>query len=314
MSSTPAVDRSTSAPGGRHDNDHADFRKIAILPTADEIACTESPFLRFAAALDEDETVTNRDVYLDHLYRLLREDMLYELREEMQLITGKQKGRKHRGFVIDGLSLIACELGQEKRREKWGVVMKCSSDIPALAAHETEVERFKYLRDSPRFLKHQSLTCVFADGKIIAFPSLRRDENRLVRPLPELVLELTGESAMENLLLHMKSAQTVKLVQIDVPLFAYEPILDGLKRIRTLPLSEELLFWRKNQPVGLVDLSSKLQPLVDGLRQSPDRDISNDIGGKKVVLDPAQARALLSGLTQKVSIIQGPPGECPVIA
>ncbi|KAJ7857559.1 hypothetical protein B0H13DRAFT_1158865 [Mycena leptocephala] len=95
MSSTPVVDRSTSAPGGRHDNDHSDFRKIAIFPTADEIACTESPFLRFAAALDEDEIVTNRvGVYLDHLYRILREDMLYELREEMQLMSGKQKGEQ----------------------------------------------------------------------------------------------------------------------------------------------------------------------------------------------------------------------------
>ncbi|KAJ7857548.1 P-loop containing nucleoside triphosphate hydrolase protein [Mycena leptocephala] len=310
ISSTPAVDHSTIAPGGRHDNDHADFRHIAILPTADEISCTEPPFLRFAAALDEDETITNRGgLYLDHLYRLLREDMLYELREEMQLITGKQKGRKHRGFVIDGLSLIACELGDEKRREKWAVILKCSSDIPGLAAHETETERLWFLKDSPKFLKHQSLTCVFADGKIIAFPSLRRDEKRLAKPLPELVLELTGESAMQNLLLHMKSAQTVKLVQIDVALFAYEPILDGLKRIRMLPLSEELLFWHQNQSVGLTDLSSKLQPLVDGLRESPDRDISEDLGlNKKVVLDPAQARALLSGLTQKVSIIQGPPG------
>ncbi|KAJ6497671.1 P-loop containing nucleoside triphosphate hydrolase protein [Mycena sanguinolenta] len=310
ISSTPAVDLSASAPGGRHDNDHTDFREIAILPTAGEIACTEPPFLRFAAAIDEDETLANRGgVYLDHLYRLLREDMLYELREEMQLLTGKQKGRKHRGFVVDGLSLIDCELGPDNRREKWGVVMQCSSDIPALVPHKTETQRLKYLKDTPKFLKHQSLTCVFADGKIIAFPSLRRDEKRLAKPLPELVLELTGESAMQNLLFHMKTAQTVKLAQIDVALFAYEPILDGLKRIRTLPLSEELLFWRKNQSVGLVDLSSKLQPLVDGLRQFPDRDISKDIGlDKKIVLDPAQARALLSGLTQKVSIIQGPPG------
>ncbi|KAJ6542569.1 hypothetical protein B0H19DRAFT_302681 [Mycena capillaripes] len=309
--SKPAVlDRSTSVPGGRHDNDHADFRKIAILPTADEIACTELPFLRFADALDEDETPANRDgVYLDHLYRLLREDMLYELREEVQHITGRQKGRKHRGFVVDGLSLIGYELGQDKRREKWAVVMKCSSDIPALVPHETEAERFQYLRDSPKFLRHQSLTCLFADSKIIAFPSLRRDERRLAQPLPELVLELTGESAMQNLLLHMKTAETVRLVQIDVALFAYEPVLDGLKRIRTLPLSEELLFWRKNLSIGLADLSSKLQPLVDGLRQSSGRDIGEDIRlDKKIALDPAQTHALISGLTQKISIIQGPPG------
>lgn len=38
-------------PGGRHDNDHADYRKIKILPTAAEFSSTDRPFYRRADAI-----------------------------------------------------------------------------------------------------------------------------------------------------------------------------------------------------------------------------------------------------------------------
>lgn len=64
-------------PGGRHDNDFADFRQIAILPTADELRAKEAPFLRLASAIDDPETSDQRlGIYLDNQFRLLREDML----------------------------------------------------------------------------------------------------------------------------------------------------------------------------------------------------------------------------------------------
>lgn len=37
-------------PGGRHDNDHVDYRKITIYPTTDELLSTERPFYRRADA------------------------------------------------------------------------------------------------------------------------------------------------------------------------------------------------------------------------------------------------------------------------
>ncbi|KAL2754181.1 hypothetical protein ACRALDRAFT_1049679 [Sodiomyces alcalophilus JCM 7366] len=44
-----ASDPMEDSPGGRHDNDFADFRQIAILPTRDELSSTSPPFLRRAA-------------------------------------------------------------------------------------------------------------------------------------------------------------------------------------------------------------------------------------------------------------------------
>jgi hypothetical protein len=71
------------APGGRHDNDFPDFRKIAIYPTADKFTCTEQPFYRRAGAIDDAEPEQRVGMHLDNQFRLLREDMLSELRNDL---------------------------------------------------------------------------------------------------------------------------------------------------------------------------------------------------------------------------------------
>lgn len=45
---TTTVEDSEITVGSRHDNDFADFRLTAILPTADEMGYTEKPFYRCA--------------------------------------------------------------------------------------------------------------------------------------------------------------------------------------------------------------------------------------------------------------------------
>ncbi|CAM9586369.1 unnamed protein product, partial [Ectocarpus sp. 8 AP-2014] len=57
-----------SSPGGRHSNDHVDFRSITIVPSVDEVLCDKIPFL---------PTEMERDVpHLDRQFRLLRHDLV----------------------------------------------------------------------------------------------------------------------------------------------------------------------------------------------------------------------------------------------
>ena len=44
-------DCADGGPGGQHDNDHADYRNVKILPTPDEFASLEPPFYRRADAV-----------------------------------------------------------------------------------------------------------------------------------------------------------------------------------------------------------------------------------------------------------------------
>ncbi|EEB98401.1 hypothetical protein MPER_02094, partial [Moniliophthora perniciosa FA553] len=119
-----ATNSSNSAPtggvhftGGRHDNDFADFRQISILPTEAEIRCDKRPFLRMKACLDDPDTESNRlAIYLDNEFRLLREELLYEMKEELLVASNKKKKGHHKGLIVDGIQLHDIFIGPEGRR------------------------------------------------------------------------------------------------------------------------------------------------------------------------------------------------------
>ncbi|KAF9021144.1 P-loop containing nucleoside triphosphate hydrolase protein [Hymenopellis radicata] len=305
-SSSPPGASDDISPGGRHDNDFPNFRDIAILPTADELRSKELPFLRPAAVLDDPSSIEQREaIYIDNMFRLLREDMISEMREELQIALG-QTGRKHRGFVVDGLRVCDCTADE---RRKWSIILRCSKDLPQLEKFKKPLERMKAITSNPKLLKHQSLASLIVDGEIVAFPSVHRDEYRLAKEPPEIVLEVEGELAVRKLLLKLKTAERVKLIQIDVAVFAYEPILTALKSMKTLPLSKELLFWKEGEPIGHSVLHPRLQHAIDRQKRHRGRDLKALLTlPHPVVLDPTQEEAFLSGLTQDLSLIQGPPG------
>ena len=73
----------TQWPGGRHSNDHVDFRQISIVPTVDELSSSQIPFL---PRVDRVETFLAEDQQtqlLDRQFRLLREDMIRSVREAL---------------------------------------------------------------------------------------------------------------------------------------------------------------------------------------------------------------------------------------
>jgi hypothetical protein len=145
-------------PGGRHDNDFADFRKISILPTADEVTSPEAPFLR---RCDPTHTLSEPALAvsqcLDDQFRLLREDMLYEIKDELQIAFGKKKGH-HRGVVIEGFTLLNdIYRGSDERACRWGITLKADHD-PWFFKKATD--RKKFLADNRNILKHQSHTYV----------------------------------------------------------------------------------------------------------------------------------------------------------
>jgi hypothetical protein len=145
-------------PGGRHDNDFADFRKISILPTADEVASPEAPFLRrHDSSQTPLEPALAVSQCLDDQFRLLREDMLYEMKDELQIAFGKKKGH-HRGLVVEGFTLLdEIHHGTDERACRWGITLKAEHD---LWFFRKVTNRRKYLDDNRNVLKHQAYTYV----------------------------------------------------------------------------------------------------------------------------------------------------------
>ncbi|KAH7925247.1 P-loop containing nucleoside triphosphate hydrolase protein [Leucogyrophana mollusca] len=304
-----ALTDAENGPGGRHDNDFADFRHIAILPTADEILSAEAPFLRPSAALEDPETESTRLAdYLDNTYRLLREDMIYEMREELQIALGKKKG-KHRGLVVEGLTLIDIHCGTPDRRSRWAIVLQCHGDLWQFKKVPEKDRRSFLTHDyhGSKILKHQSLACIIVDGEVAAFATVNRVEDLLAKKPPVIVLHLEGEATTTRALLKLKVARHIKLIQIDTAIFAYEPVLKAIQHTQEVPLSQEILFWKEGD---LLESPSTMPArIIQSVAQNPSQDLQSLLGTpKSIKLDESQTASLLSALTQKVSLIQGPPG------
>lgn len=295
------------AAGGRHDNDFPDFRQIAILPTADEFACAERPFYRRADEVLElvgDQRVAG---HLDNQFRLLREDMISDLRESVQVAQGKKKGhRPTRRLGNLALDSVACR-DTGKRHLK-----PCAVGVTWRTGQETIREmtgkvRKKHLKKSPNTLKHNALGCVLRADEIVAFATIERDIESLALKTPVLKLRVSGQDALKKCLLYLKMYNDVDFVLVDASVFAYEPILKRLQDMAILPLKEELFLYEDGNPVGM----SGLVPgrLVSKLEGKVDSDISGPLGiDKPVQIDRSQLQSLITGLTQSVSLIQGPPG------
>lgn len=303
--SVGAVVIGEDGPGGRHDNDFVDFRDIAILPTCDEISSPEPPFLRHCAALDDPSIESTRlATHLDNQFRLLREDMLYEMREELQIALKKKKGY-HRGLILNDLLTEGLHCGPDNKRCKWGITLQCKDDLPQLKGVK---DRKKALAENRNILRHQSLACLLIDGEIIAFPTVHRDEELLAGKPPVVVLQLEGEVSTAKTILKLKTAKVIGLIQIDTAIFSYAPILNALQRIAEMPLSPELLGWKEG--IVLTEAISQSLPIVQALRFNPQYDLQRLLKTpKSIKLDNSQAASLVSGLTQRVSLIQGPPGR-----
>ena len=306
-----------NGPGGRHDNDHADFRQISILPTADELAFTfERAFLRPSSWLDD--PTTEKDpltTHFDNQFRLLREDMVGEMREEVQIALRKKAG-KLRGTVIDGLILKGLyykRSGGDPEKDyqwtHWALMFECKTDFWPYNKYKDNSAREIYLRRHPRFLKHQSLTCLIADGEVVAFPNLFRDEQLLAQSPPILVLRFSNSQAdIINTLTRVPKAAHVRLIQINTAVFSYEPVLSALQEKTTMPLEHELLFFEDG--MQLQQPCYYPETVVDAIRLDPTGDLQEICGMPEPVrLDEAQTDALVNALSQRVALIQGPPGR-----
>ena len=298
----------SQGPGGRHDNDFADFREIAILPTADELTSTRGSFLRPSAVLEDPDTAETRvATHLDNQFRLLREDMLYEMREELDIALGKKKG-KFRGLIIDGLTLtgVHYQMSVDEKACKWGITLTSHTDLHWFKDVKPTA-RLAHIHDNKKIFRHQSMACLIVDEEIVAFPTVNREEELLAKNPPVIVVQLEGATSTIKALLKLKTSKHIKLLHIDTAVFAYEPVLTALKEKQGLPFAPELLFWKDGSE--LWPSSDIPERFVDALRKDPSLNIQGYLKTpKSIVLDDAQSASLLSGLTQRVSLIQGPPG------
>lgn len=154
------------------------------------------------------------------------------------------------------------------------------------------------------------LSCLVVDREVVAFSLINRDENLLAESPPAIVLQFNGEASTTRAILKLKTAQTkdITVIQMDTPVFSYEPVLKALKEASSeaMPLFPELVSWTKDSPIN-----PPPDPPRVIIRALNDPRLGLNLflkTPKPISLDMSQAASLSLALTQRVSLIQGPPG------
>ena len=297
-------------PGGRHDNDFEDFRKISILPTPDEIASTEQPFYREAHQIYEAESEHRPAIHYDNQFRLLREDFLAELGSGLQIAQGRRRGKRSAG-LISGLTFKGIDCGTEMRRKPCSLTFLCERDIPQMTGIPKS-GRMAFLVNNKNILKHQSFGCLMQDTDIVAFASVDRNESLLAEEIPVLALQIVESEAITRVLTRAKQATPFHFIVVDTAVFAYDSILQRLQEKSEFPLSDCLL---SSEPsLQSLEIDSKLSSIVEKLRATQGQNLHRVMGiSKKISLDQSQFESLMVGLGHSLSLIQGPPGSSLLI-
>lgn len=299
------------AAGGRHDNDFANFREISIFPTSDEFHSNAPPFYRRAAEVAAVEPSQRARILIDNQFRLLREDMLAELRDDLKIATGQKRGKKA-AKPFSGLSLVGIDTGDENRGRYCSILVGCRFGLELPKHLKNLDDRKSFLFDNKGIVRHQSFGVLYGEGHIIAFAFVYRDVNRLAQIPAVLTLQFTSSDAFGKAVLALKqSPDSLQFILVNTPVFAYQPVLECLQEIAELPLAHELLGLKGNDnSLNSTKIQSSCSMIVKRLEQSLATETKEfALGGKKLHLDDSQIKSLLHALQNPVSLIQGPPGE-----
>jgi hypothetical protein len=302
-------------PGGRHDNDHEDIRDIAIYPTTDEFLSSHSPYYRTLQEITETPADQRVRAHIDNQFRLLREDMLAELREDIQIATGKKKGRR-KVLVLGQLAFKGIDMKDgADRYKKSTLLLRCGSGLECLDKYSVN-ERRKFLRDHPSILRHQTFGVFCNDNKdIVAFAFVERNIDDLVMNPPIVSLQMIDHEHLGRALLALATnKQGLQFLPVDTPVFAYEPVLCELQRMTAVPLLDLLInpaamsSVNFEVPTRLLDVVTRLREGLERFKEGASSIRIKRPDKKAIDLDESQLRALLGALSNPVTLIQGPPG------
>ncbi|KAL0766656.1 hypothetical protein CaCOL14_011101 [Colletotrichum acutatum] len=303
-------DKNLEAAGGRHDNDFSNFRDVSIFPTSDEFYSNARPFYRMAAEVAAADQVQRPRVHLDNQFRLLREDMLGELRDDLKVATGRKKSKK-RAQILSGMLPVRIDTGNDRRSRACAVALACLGGLEFMKKL-SPAKCKAFFDDHKNFLRHQSFGALCGEDHIVAFAFLLRDVDQLLKKPPIVTLQFTSSEATTRALQALTPSNNLRFVLVDTPVFAYQPVLECLREITELPLGERLLRLphdEKSQPQDSLQQSSYVQEYVRRLEEILEvgsRCLS--IGVQTFDLDDSQLRSLLHALQNPLALIQGPPG------
>ena len=321
----------TIPPGGRHDNDHINFRDIELIPTQEEIVSEQTPWLPLASgenAIIKDETAR----MLDSNFRLLREDAISTFRSNISESKNKWQNARivdvscTNGSRAKGTTLsfvVQLDPPRSSTKINWaksrllpfgGVVAFCKEGIPMKMATISirDFEKRGTWLNSP---EGPQIGVTFQRG-LDFLSSLEEVSSNIPILTRTLEIKKRIEGKPSNLRELKKELQDINteyssytLIEASSSFFSYIPVLNALKDMQTIPLNNELVFSNHSkqnylpQHVTMPQDEKFFKGYVCDIENWSTEAIVNATS-----LNESQANALRNALTSKVSLIQGPPG------
>lgn len=323
-------------PGGRHDNDHQDFRHIRVLPTVEELKSTVEPYLPLASGGNKfiEDPVAS---LLDGNFRLLREDAVSMMKGALS--DESERGTWKNARIVD--------LDVSTKRAGWTVsfVVQCDSrhdgnpswerdrvlmhgSVVALCREGTPIRMgtisIREYAEPNEWLKnpHGPKIGIMFESQDEFDDSIRdlihnSGENEQFCGMANALKETPSDDPRRSFLRDRLKAygdqmQTFDLVEVSKSFFSYQPILQALQDKDSVPLSDELVGLKSNAAVKPEYLPNRVYlPTGENFGNKQECFLDNwstpDIV-KNTSLDASQAEALRRALTSKVALLQGPPG------
>ena len=311
-------------PGGRHDNDRANYRDISLIPTQEELGFEGMPFLPLSSGenvviFDAEESL------LDRNFRLLREDAIGTMREN---IANPRVSKVWNNARIIGVSckdafnskrtsclyfLVQFDL-QAQRKVNWDFLRSLPRD--GLVALQRDGLAPMMATICVRTAKEKCMWLNTIGGPVVGL--IFHHTSDITRALSDLSVNLSisknyeeGVSKAEstNELARLKgSFLTYTMCETSDSFFSYRPVLEALQQMTSVPLAQNIVsleptIARSHYLPSQVRMPLDFGGLVCNLDEWSDDEII-----KSTTLDSSQATALHLALTSRVALIQGPPG------
>ncbi|KAF4883990.1 NFX1-type zinc finger-containing protein 1 [Colletotrichum fructicola] len=332
--------------GRRHDNDHADIAKIRIMPTLEAIMSFRDEYL--PTVNPSQHHLQGLRGLLDRHFRLLREDILHDLRNAIRTrVESNNRVREIRTRIVVYDYATAVETTFDKRG---GLEFVVKFDRPKAAKELDKAQRAAWWVQTKR-LTDGALVCIVDDIGNVFFCQVSRstvrtphnptqqtqqedatdspkyslpDDNR--HAFVHLKLVDTGVDEVKRALLWLKNMGSRQHRQMfefpSILLPAFSPPLKALQTMSQkvdLPFQTILTLQAGDQPPEIPPPLYSMRPgfsfdlstlANDGkaLSYTPGEPVDPAELSRHSTLDLTQSGAILDSLSRSFALIQGPPG------
>lgn len=324
-----------SLPGGRHDNDFADYRSIQALPTQQQISSEEMPFLPPAVA-----GPTTEVELLDRTFRLYHENVLGPMREALQRI--KRNDEREMRYLLERVAAdsVAHRVsfggkggaggrsggrggggrggGRGGGGDRGGGRGECGRPVPSCINFSFSFPKWHKIHKmnkkdrldfwengSRRILQTKSLVCFLqkdSEGHWvpIRFGTVACRDSDLLAEKGLIGISFLNTHDLAETIADLAERNTRAETRLFVAAadFACVPVLNHLKAMTTIPLADEIVYGKKSARQTYMSV-----PMINQAIEQ-NQELNKKVHG----FDKFQMNAFSRALQDRVALIQGPPG------